>query len=121
MPDPSRPPVAPARPTSLRHFDDERVDPWFWLRERDDPDVLAYLEAENAYTEASLADTGPLRERLYAEIVDRVRQTDVSPPVRRGDFEYFSRTIEGQQYDVHCRRPAALPAPRHGGAAALRP
>ena len=110
MPDPPRPPVAPARPTTLRHFDDERVDPWFWLRERDDPDVLAYLEAENAYTEASLADTGPLRERLYSEIVGRVRQTDVSPPVRRGDFEYFSRTIEGQQYDVHCRRPAALPA-----------
>ena len=55
MPDPPRPPVAPARPTTLRHLDDERVDPWFWLRERDDPDVLAYLEAENAYTDASLA------------------------------------------------------------------
>jgi oligopeptidase B len=109
MPDLPSPPVAPARPTTLRHFDDERVDPWFWLRDRDDPEVLAYLEAENAYTDASLAHNEPLRERLYTEIVGRIRQTDVSAPVRRGAYEYFSRTIEGQQYDVHCRRAAALP------------
>ncbi len=109
MPDPPGPPVAPVRPTTLRHFGDERVDPWFWLRERDDPDVLAYLEAENEYTEASLAHTEQLRDQLYTEIVGRVRQTDVSAPIRRGDFEYFARTIEGRQYDVHCRRAAGTP------------
>ena len=109
MPDPARPPVAPARPTTLRHLGDERVDPWFWLRERDDPAVLAYLEAENEYTDTSLAHSGQLRDDLYAEIVGRVRQTDASAPVRRGPFEYFTRTIEGQQYDVHCRRAAGTP------------
>ena len=105
-------PVHRSRPRARRHsrhLGDERVDPWFWLRERDDPDVLAYLEAENAYTDASLAHTEQLRDRLYAEIVGRVRETDASAPVRRGSFEYFARTIEGQQYDVHCRRPAGTP------------
>ena len=93
----------------MRHLGDERVDPWFWLRERDDPAVLAYLEAENEYTDTSLAHSGQLRDDLYAEIVGRVRQTDASAPVRRGPFEYFTRTIEGQQYDVHCRRAAGTP------------
>jgi oligopeptidase B len=109
VPDLPSPPVAPARPTTLRHLGNERVDPWYWLRERGNRDVLAYLEAENAYTDASLAHTGQLRDRLYAEIVRRVRETDVSAPVRRGDFEYFARTIQGQQYDVNCRRAAGTP------------
>ena len=109
MPEPPRPPNAPTRPVRLRHNDDVRTDPWFWLRERDNPDVLAYLEAENEYTQAALAHLADLRDRLYAEIVARVRETDASAPVRRGDFEYFVRTVEGLQYDVHCRRPAGTP------------
>ena len=103
------PPQAPARPTVLRAHGDERVDPWFWLNERDNPKVLEYLRAENAYTEAALAHTAQLRDRLFEEIVARVQETDVSAPVRRGPFEYFTRTIEGMQYDVHCRRPAVSP------------
>ena len=106
MADIPEPPMAPARPTSLRHGGDVRVDPWFWLRARNDPEVLAYLEAENAYTDAALAHTDALRDRIYAEIVARVRETDASAPIRRGEFEYFVRTIQGQQYEVHCRRPA---------------
>jgi oligopeptidase B len=106
VPDLPRPPLAPAHPATLRHDGDTRVDPWFWLRERGNPEVLAYLEAENAYTEAALAHTARLRDVVYGEIVGRVRETDASAPVRRGAFEYFVRTIEGQQYDVHCRRPA---------------
>jgi oligopeptidase B len=109
-----RPPAAPARPTSLRHDGDERVDPWFWLRDRDDPEVLAYLEAENAYTRDVLAHLGPLRGRLYEEIVGRVQENDASAPIRLAPFEYFRRTIEGEQYGVHCRRPTgsgALPDP----------
>ena len=107
-------PVAPARPIELRHGDDARVDPWFWLRDRDDPEVLEYLAAENRYTEDTVAHLAPLRERLYEEIVARVQETDASAPTRRGDYEYFLRTIEGAQYDVHCRRAAgtaALPDP----------
>jgi oligopeptidase B len=113
VPEP-RPPVAPERPTPLHHDGDERIDPWFWLRERDDPEVLAYLEAENAYTREALAHLGSRRGRVFDEIVGRVQETDVSAPARRGPYEYFTRTIEGRQYGVHCRRPSgpgALPDP----------
>jgi oligopeptidase B len=99
------PPRARRRPTVLRHGDDERVDDWYWLRDRDDPEVLAYLEAENEHTEAGLASTAELRARIFEEIKARVRETDVSAPVRRGDWEYYSRTIQGHDYAVHCRRP----------------
>ena len=108
------PPVAPRRATVLRHHGDERVDDWYWLRAREDPAVRAYLEAENAYTEAALAHLAPLRDRLFEEIRGRVRETDASAPVRKGPHEYFVRTREGQQYPVHCRRPAGtigLPDP----------
>ena len=101
------PPVAPARPTRLVHENDVRVDPWFWLRERDDPEVLAHLEAENAYTRDALAHLSGLRRELYDEIVGRVQESDTSAPVRRGAYEYFTRTVEGLQYGVHCRRPAS--------------
>jgi len=101
-----RPPVAPARPTRLLHGGDERIDPWFWLRERDDPEVIAYLEQENAYTRDALAHLASLRGELYDEIVGRVQETDTTAPIRRGGYEYFTRTIAGLQYGVHCRRPA---------------
>jgi oligopeptidase B len=113
VPEPA-PPIAPARPTQLVHETDERVDPWFWLRDRDDPQVLAHLEAENAYTREVLAHLSGLRRELYDEIVGRVQESDTTAPVRRGAHEYFTRTIEGQQYGVHCRRPsgaASLPDP----------
>jgi oligopeptidase B len=96
------------------HDSDVRVDPWFWLRDRDDPAVLAHLAAENAYTRDALAHLSPLRRELYDEIVGRVQESDTTAPVRRGAWEYFTRTVEGQQYGVHCRRPvgaAALPDP----------
>lgn len=103
------PPVAPRHATPLRHHGDERVDDWYWLRDRDDPAVRGYLEAENAYTEAALAHLGPLRERLFEEIRGRIRETDVSAPVRKDALEYFTRTRAGLQYPVHCRRPAGTP------------
>jgi oligopeptidase B len=101
-----QPPRAAARPTVLRHDGDERVDPWFWLRDRGDAEVLDYLRAENAYTEAALAPQATLRTRLFDEIVGRVQETDATAPVRRRPYEYFTRTIEGLQYAVHCRRQA---------------
>jgi oligopeptidase B len=106
---PADPPLAPRRPTTLRHGDDTRVDDWFWLRERDDPEVIAYLEAENAYTRAALAHTEDLQARLFDEIVALVQETDATAPVRKGDWEYFTRTREGLQYGQHCRRPAGTP------------
>ncbi len=108
MPDPDLP-VAPPRPTALRHGGDERIDPWFWLSARDDPEVLGYLEAENDYTEGALEHLAPLREELFTEIVSRVQETDAGAPVRRAPFEYFARTVEGHQYPVQCRRPVGTP------------
>ena len=101
------PPVAPRRPTVLRAHGDERVDDWFWLRDRDDPQVREYLEAENAYTRDVMARTEPLQQQLFEEIKNRVQETDASAPVRKGPYEYFTRTIEGRQYGIHCRRPSS--------------
>ncbi len=103
------PPVAPRRPTVLRTHGDERVDDWFWLRDRDDPDVRAHLEAENAYTQAVMAHTDAVQQRVFDEIKSRIQETDTSAPVRKGPYEYFTRMIEGMQYGVHCRRPAGTP------------
>ncbi|HJW73980.1 MAG TPA: S9 family peptidase [Geothrix sp.] len=82
-------------------------DPWFWLREKTNPEVVAYLNAENAYTEAMTADLKPFSEALYKEMVGRLKQTDLSVPTRDGAYFYYSRTEEGQQYPIHCRRKAA--------------
>ena len=82
-------------------------DPWFWLREKTNPEVVAYLNAENAYTEAMTADLKPFSETLYKEMLGRIKQTDLSVPVRRGAFYYYSRTEEGKQYPIQCRRKAA--------------
>lgn len=83
-----------------------RIDEWYWLRDKHDPEVIAHLEAENAYTAAMTAHTEALREALYAEIVARIEETDLSVPVRKGDWLYYSRTVEGSSYSIHCRRPA---------------
>jgi oligopeptidase B len=82
-------------------------DPWFWLREKTNPQVVAYLNAENAYTEGQTAGLKPFSEALYKEMLGRIKQTDLSVPVRRGAFYYYSRTEEGKQYPIQCRRKAA--------------
>ncbi|HEV7888671.1 MAG TPA: S9 family peptidase [Acidimicrobiales bacterium] len=96
-------PKAPKRPTVLTHHGDTRVDEWYWLRDRDDPEVLALLEAENAHTEAATAHTAGLRDRLFDEMVARIQETDLSVPARKGPWEYYTRTVEGQQYPISCR------------------
>jgi oligopeptidase B len=88
---------------------DRRVDPFFWLREKDNPEVLDYLKTENAYTDAMTAGLEPLRAKLYAELLGRIKQTDLSVPVRKGDYLYSSRTEEGKQYPIRLRRPADQP------------
>ena len=104
MPDPT-PPQAPRRPHELTAHGRSRVDDWYWLRDRDDPEVLDYLKAENGYTDAVLSPTVDLQEKLFEEIRSRVRETDAGPPARSGDWWYYSRTVEGQQYPIMCRRP----------------
>jgi oligopeptidase B len=101
------PPVAPRRPHVHRLHGDERVDDWFWLRNRDDPEVTAYLEAENAYTDAATAHTAELEERLFQEFKHRVVETDATVPAKKDGHWYYRRTVEGPQYTIHCRRSGA--------------
>jgi oligopeptidase B len=88
----------------------ERADDYYWLRERDNPEVLAYLEAENVYANHLLESTAALRGRLYDEMVARIEETDSSVPVRRDDYEYYVRTEKGRQYELFCRRRGADPS-----------
>jgi len=99
-------PRAEARPHELEVHGDVRVDEYYWLRERDNPEVIAYLEAENAYVDAALAHTEGLQETVFAEIRSRVVEDDASVPYRDGDWWYYTRYEEGKQYPIHCRRPA---------------
>ncbi len=81
-----------------------RVDDYYWLREKTNPDVLAYLEAENAYREQALGHLATLREKLFEEMVGRIQETDDSVPVREGNYYYYTRTEEGKQYAIYCRK-----------------
>ncbi|HEX6386401.1 MAG TPA: S9 family peptidase [Anaerolineae bacterium] len=106
----SSPPIAPERPYELTLHDHTRVDNYYWLRQRDNPDVVAYLEAENAYTKAVMAHTEALQEALYREMVGRIQETDTSAPVRDKDYYYYSRTEADQQYNIYCRKHMSLEA-----------
>jgi len=102
--EPLSPPIAARRPHVHRYHGQEVVDDYHWLRDRDDPAVEAYLKAENAYTVAATAAQRPFEEALYQEMLGRIQQTDLSVPTRRGAYYYYSRTVEGQQYAIHCRK-----------------
>jgi oligopeptidase B len=97
------PPVAKRVPHVRTFHGDEVVDEYAWLIQRDDPDTIAYLEAENAYTEAQTVHTKALQDEIFEEIKARTLETDLSVPVRRGEWWYYTRTVEGQQYAIHCR------------------
>jgi oligopeptidase B len=84
------------------------TDDYFWLRDKSNPDVLKHLEAENAYTEQAMQPTKALQETLYAEMLGRIKQTDLSVPSRIGDYFYYSRTEEGKQYAYMCRRKGSM-------------
>jgi oligopeptidase B len=88
---------------------DVYIDDYEWLREKDDPEVLAHLHEENAYTNARTENLSLLREQIFEEIKERTRETDLSVPTREGDWWYYTRTVEGKQYGIHCRAPIASP------------
>ncbi|MFD6353865.1 S9 family peptidase [Nocardia tengchongensis] len=102
-------PIAKRVPTERVHHGDVFIEEYEWLRDKENPEVIAYLEAENAYTEAQTAKLGPLREKIFEEIKGRTQETDLSLPTRMGDYWYYSRTFEGKQHGVHCRCPIADP------------
>lgn len=105
------PPRAKVLPVSITRHGDTRVDHYFWLRDRSEPHTIAYLEAENRYTEEVMASTKPLQEKLYGEILGRIQETDLSVPVKRDEYFYYTRTEEGKAYSIHCRKHASLDAP----------
>jgi len=100
------PPVAKRQPTVREIHGDRRVDDYHWLREKSSPEVRACLEAENAYADAVMAPAKELQERLYQEMLSHIKQTDVNVPYRHGGWLYYSRTEEGKQYPIHCRKRA---------------
>ena len=99
-----KPPVARREPIEHVLHGDRRVDHYAWLRHKENPEVIAYLEAENAYTNAILKPTEVFQERLYQEMLGRILQTDLSVPYRLRGYHYFTRTEKGKQYAIHCRR-----------------
>lgn len=106
-----QPPVAKKIPKTMSIHGDTRVDDYYWMRERENPEVKAYLTAENAYTDAMMKPTVPLQEKLYKEILSHVKETDMSVPYREGDYFYYSRTEQGKQYSIMCRKKGNLDAP----------
>ena len=100
-------PVASRRPHRHEKHGDVRVDDYYWLRERDNPEVREYLEAENAHVRKVMAGTAGFEERLFEEIKGRIKQTDMSVPYREDAYRYYRRYEEGREYEIHCRRPIA--------------
>jgi oligopeptidase B len=96
-------PVASARPRRTTVFGHELLDDYYWLRERENPEVIAHLKAENAYTEAVLEHTASLQHELFTELVGYVKDADQSAPAPRGPYRYYERTEAGKQYKIHCR------------------
>jgi len=108
---PSAPPVAKKVPHDSEVNGHKMVDNYAWLREKTNPEVRAYLEKENAYTDSIMKPTEPLQKKLYDEMVSRVKETDVEAPYREGDYFYYVRFEAGKQYPIRCRKKAAGDAP----------
>ena len=104
------PPVAKMIPKDVSIHEDRRIDNYFWLRERNNPEVLDYLRSENAYTETVMKHTEDLQTKLYEEMKGRIKETDLTVPVKIDDYYYYSRTEEGKQYSISCRKHKSLDA-----------
>jgi oligopeptidase B len=104
------PPVAKKIPHVTEINGRKMVDNYFWLREKSNPEVRAYLEAENAYTDAVMKPTEPFQKKLYDEMLSRVKETDVEVPYKEGDFFYYIRTEAGKQYPIRCRKKISTDA-----------
>ncbi|MDX5422720.1 MAG: S9 family peptidase, partial [Hymenobacteraceae bacterium] len=106
-----QPPEARKIPKELTAHGDTRIDNYYWLNQREDPDVIAYLNAENEYTQQTLAHTKDLQEKLYHEIVGRIKQTDESVPFKDDGYWYYTRFEEGKEYPIYARKKGTLEAP----------
>lgn len=105
-----KPPIAEKKPKELTIHNHTRIDNYFWMNNREDTSVIAYLKAENAYTDEMMKDTKEFQEKLYNEIIGRIKQTDESVPYLDNGFYYYTRFEEGKEYPVYCRKKGSLEA-----------
>src|SRR5258708_27532919 len=103
--------MAAVRPRRFDEFGTVRIDQYYWLQDRNNPEVIKYLEDENAYTKAVMAHTEALQGRLYDELKGRVLQNDQSVPFREGNYFYYTRLVEGKNYPIYARKRGSLNAP----------
>ncbi|NCS87490.1 MAG: oligopeptidase B [Ignavibacteria bacterium CG2_30_36_16] len=106
----TKPPIAKRVEKKLSIHDDTRTDYYFWLNQREDPEVIAYLEAENKYTEKKLKHTEGFQKKLYDEMISRIKQEDQSVPYKDNGYYYYSRFEEGKEYPIYCRKNGSLDA-----------
>jgi oligopeptidase B len=109
--DPLRPPMTEKKTKTTKIHNDTMVDDYFWLREKSNPEVVAHLEAENAYAEAAMKPTTALQDKLYKEMVGHIKETDYTVPYQWGAFFYYTRTEQGKQYPIYCRKKGSVDAP----------
>ena len=108
----ARAPDAPRKPKVVGLHGDKFEDPYFWLREKENPEVLAHLKAENAYTAAVMAPFDAFEDSLYREMLGRIKQTDVSAPYPQRGYWLYQRTEEGKQYPIYCRKKGNWTRPK---------
>ncbi|QGY47425.1 prolyl oligopeptidase family serine peptidase [Maribellus comscasis] len=102
------PPVADKNPTELTNHGESRTDNYFWMNDREDPKVIEYLEAENAYTDAVMEHTKPIQGKLYEEIKSKIKQEDESVPYKKNGYYYYQRTVPEKEYYLYCRKKGSL-------------
>jgi oligopeptidase B len=107
---PPKPPMAEKKAKTTNIHGETLVDDYFWLREKTNPAVLTYLKSEDAYTDAMMKPTAALQDKLYNEMLSHIKQTDFNVPYRWGDYFYYSRTEEGKQYPIYCRKRGSVDA-----------
>jgi oligopeptidase B len=105
-----RAPMTEKKTKTTKIHEDTMIDEYFWLREKTNPDVIAHLEAENTYSEAVMKPTAAWQDKLYKEMVGHIKETDVTVPYRWGGYFYYSRTEQGKQYPINCRKKGSLDA-----------
>jgi oligopeptidase B len=104
----AKPPVAPTKPYHYDFHGQSIEDPYHWLKEKANPEVIDYIKSENAYREALTGHLKPFEERLYHEMLSHIKQTDLGVPVRENGYWYYSRTEAGKQYPFYCRKKGSL-------------
>ncbi len=105
-----KPPVAKKIHTEISINGATLIDDYAWLRDKKNPEVEAYLRAENAYTDSIMQPTKALQDKLYNELLGHIKETDVTVPAKSGDYYYYSRTEQGKQYKTHCRKKGSTDA-----------